>query len=71
MVVDLSNVLRLISNLGLSIITTYSDLFNLFALTTVDIPGFGEITLTQFMFGTGLTVFITVTIAKWLIGVIT
>lgn len=66
----IANVLVFCSNIGLTIIDVYSEMFENFS-QLIDIPGFGQMSIFDLIFTYGITTFITVTLIKWVIGIIT
>lgn len=61
-----TNVLEFLSNLGIQIIQTYSEIFNWFSYT-IHFPNGFELSVFQVIFSTGLVVYLGSVVFKWLI----
>lgn len=66
----MENVLVYISNMGQVVMRTFTNFYEVLQFSFW-LPGFGDITVLEVMFGVGLPTFITCTIIKWLIGIVT
>ena len=65
----MENIIQFISNFGLSLVETFGEVYD-YLQYTVDVPLIGEVTAYELMFGFGFGTFITLTIVKWVVGII-
>lgn len=65
----MERILEFCSNLGLNLIETFGSFYDTLQ-TEFLLPGFGNITILETMFGVGFSTFVACTIAKWIIGIV-
>jgi hypothetical protein len=70
MYLDVFEILPFLQKFGLTLINTYSTIFNFFT-TEYNIPIFNDpISVYELMFGGGVAVFLSVTVVKWIVGIV-